>query len=178
MTNEEITRAVDDFIRTYAPAPPTIPVCPIRRGGQNNNSLPDDSDFIIYTLVSERPVERVLDDFQTNPETEEDGTLTTGHLHYLTYQVDCYGEHSQERIRRLTLIFRGAKGPEFFEKYYDKWGGIGVVSSGQPVNTNTIDGTSNYTGRWTAELTVCATLTVPLPQDWLKELDITLKGVL
>ena len=182
MTNEDVDSAVFDFIVANHAAPPEIPA--LEKDGEiliyrgfGESSPPATTDYIVFTRTSDLQLELTMEDFQSNFETREDGTLTIAPLRQFYYQVDSYGKHSADRGIRLRSIFNSGKGPEFFRKYHNKYGGIGVIRAGGGDNITEVDGTGKYASRWSFDLSLAARITTVVSQDWLDKLSIKIKGV-
>lgn len=184
MNFKDVENAMFDFLEAFHASPPAIPELrdaegewQIFKGGQNGNVRPSGTDYLIFTATSQEPLEWNFENFETDLNTLDDGTLTIAPMYKIYFQVDSWGKYGKERAMRLNHIFNSGKGQEFFRDYWDRYGGIGVVKTRAGNNTTEVDGTNKYASCWTGDYAVTARLTTPVPQDWLDRLRIEIRGV-
>lgn len=183
MTLDFLHRCIFSFLQEYGEYPglPSLVdstgEVQIFRGYENDMPRPSGTDYIIFTAITDEPLEYTLSDFQSTLENREDGTLTICPLWRYYFQVDCYGRAGAARIGHLRRIFNSHKAVEFFQQFRDKYGGIGITKTATGQTTTDPDGTSNYAHCWSADFPVTARIDTVLTQDWLDKLAIKIIGV-
>lgn len=178
MTPQELNIAFRALLMKFSaingqPAPPTF------LGNINNASLPNTTEYTVFTKILEvqRSFNAEYFEVTTNDQGVEVGHWITAGLFFITYQVDWYGAMGQQRRQHFNSAFNSGKAAEFLQQFADRWGGIGTVKGARSINATEPDGTGDYAERFISEYT----LTVNLPEhdewDWAEELKITIRGV-
>ena len=169
--NEEIAylyknlhSALYDFLKTYIT--PAVDPEQILAGDQQNMVLPEDEDYVIYTISSQIRHGTTSEDY--DPEAE---TLTLKELNEVVVKVDCYANstnsteddailRAQIRANNLNTLFRSSVAPDFFKAY-----NISALYADDATNTTLVSDSQQYLHRWSVNLHLCfkSSLTVPQP---------------
>lgn len=173
MTIVELNKAIRSFLAEFCPS---IEGRDIIKGDRNRTSLPNNRAYIVFTPLSKKPVSVGTDFFDSDPNTTDPGTWTANELNLATYQVDIYGPESGQMMATLKTAYRSGLGAEYFKRFKDALGGVGLVNVTAVGNATEPDGTSEYAIRHIAELTVAVRFTASMTQEWTDNLTITIRG--
>lgn len=164
------------FVTAFASAPPAIPPCEVCRGYANGVPDPQVEDYIVYTRAMSTPRSRGLETFDCDEANRDDGTLTVLEHANVAYRIDSCGRYAIQRMDRLRTAFSGSKGAEFFSRFADRFGGVGVVSCRMIADASAPDATMDYSIRASGEFVVAVRFVAEFGQDWAERLDIRLRG--
>ncbi len=171
MTTTELNKALRGFLAAFCPG---VEERDIIKGFPNAASLPKKRTYIVFSVAKSVPKSVGTDFFTTEPDSTSPGVWTTAELNFVTYRVDIYGPRSDAHLDCLKAAFRSGLAGEFFGRYRDSLGGIGLVGVADAANATRPDGTSEYALAQSLELTVAVRFTASMAQDWTDRLTISL----
>lgn len=156
--------ALYDFLKTYIT--PAVDPEQIFAGDQQNMVLPENEDYVIYTISSQ--IRHGTTSETYDPQAE---TITLKELNEVVVKVDCYANstnsteddailRAQIRANNLNTLFRSSVAPEFFRAY-----NISALYADDATNTTLVSDSQQYLHRWSVNLHLCfkSSLTVPQP---------------
>lgn len=173
MTPKEINTAFKAFLDRFS-AVPGIPNVPTFLGFPNRSSMPPGKEFTVFTKILEVPKSFGTDYFAVKDGV---GIWTATTLYWITYQVDFYGKVGQQRRQNVKTVFASGIGPDFFRRYANSLGGIGLIRASDSRGATETDGTSEYATRFITDFTLSVRLAAHVEQDWLEKLEIDIMGV-
>lgn len=169
--------ALYEFLTTYIT--PAIEPTQILAGDQQNMVLPENEDYIIFTIVSQMRHGTTSEDY--DPEGE---TLSLHELNEVVVKVDCYADstnstqddailRAQIRANNLNTLFRSSVAPDFFKRY-----GISALYADDAQNTTLVSDSQQYLHRWTVNLHLCFKSSVVVPQPGFTKMDVKMNSII
>lgn len=141
--------------------------------------LPATESFLVFTELFATPKATSFEAFDVElgeTPAEDIGTWQVGQLHHVTYQVDAWGREGIDALSKAKTIFTSGIGAEFFKRYLDVYGGVGIVSAKMWNNTTTANETPNYEERRTCDFILAVRLVAAVEWDWAERLEIDING--
>ena len=169
--------ALYEFLTTYIT--PAIEPTQILAGDQQNMVLPENEDYIIFTVVSQ------MRHGTTSEAYDPDGeTLSLHELNEVVVKVDCYADstnstqddailRAQIRANNLNTLFRSSVAPDFFKRY-----GISALYADDAQNTTLVSDSQQYLHRWTVSLHLCFKSSVVVPQPGFTKMDVKMNSII
>lgn len=169
--------ALYDFLTTYIT--PAIDPSQVLAGDQQNMVLPENEDYVIYTVSGLTRHGTTSEDY--DPEGE---TLSLHELNEVVVKVDCYADstnstqddailRAQIRANNLNTLFRSSVAPDFFKRY-----GISALYADDAQNTTLVSDSQQYLHRWTVSLHLCFKSSVVVPQPGFTEMGININSII
>ena len=169
--------ALYEFLTTYIT--PAIEPTQILAGDQQNMVLPENEDYIIFTIVSQMRHGTTSEDYDPDGET-----LSLHELNEVVVKVDCYADstnstqddailRAQIRANNLNTLFRSSVAPDFFKSY-----GISALYADDAQNTTLVSDSQQYLHRWTVSLHLCFKSSVVVPQPGFTKMDVKMNSII
>lgn len=169
--------ALYEFLTTYIT--PAIDPTSILAGDQQNMVLPENEDYIIFTVVSQMRHGTTSEDYDPDGET-----LSLHELNEVVVKVDCYADstnstqddailRAQIRANNLSTLFRSSVAPDFFRRY-----GISALYADDAQNTTLVSDSQQYLHRWTVSLHLCFKSSVVVPQPGFTKMGININSII
>lgn len=169
--------ALYEFLTTYIT--PAIDPTQILAGDQQNMVLPENEDYIIFTIVSQMRHGTTSEDYDPDGET-----LSLHELNEAVVKVDCYADstnstqddailRAQIRANNLNTLFRSSVAPDFFKRY-----GISALYADDAQNTTLVSDSQQYLHRWTVGLHLSFKSSVVVPQPGFTEMGIKMNSII
>lgn len=169
--------ALYEFLTTYIT--PAIDPTQILAGDQQNMVLPENEDYIIFTVVSQMRHGTTSEDYDPDGET-----LALHELNEVVVKVDCYADstnstqddailRAQIRANNLNTLFRSSVAPNFFKRY-----GISALYADDAQNTTLVSDSQQYLHRWTVSLHLCFKSSVVVPQPGFTKMDVKMNSII
>lgn len=169
--------ALYEFLTTYIT--PAIEPTQILAGDQQNMVLPENEDYIIFTVVSQMRHGTTSEDYDPDGET-----LSLHELNEVVVKVDCYADstnstqddailRAQIRANNLNTLFRSSVAPDFFKRY-----GISALYADDAQNTTLVSDSQQYLHRWTVSLHLCFKSSVVVPQPGFTKMDVKMNSII
>ena len=169
--------ALYEFLTTYIT--PAIESTQVLAGDQQNMVLPENEDYVIYTVSSLTRHGTTSEDYDPDGET-----LSLHELNEVVVKVDCYADstnstqddailRAQIRANNLNTLFRSSVAPDFFKRY-----GISALYADDAQNTTLVSDSQQYLHRWTVNLHLCFKSSVVVPQPGLTEMGININSII
>lgn len=169
--------ALYEFLTTYIT--PTIEPTQVLAGDQQNMVLPENEDYIIFTVVSQMRHGTTSEDYDPDGET-----LSLHELNEVVVKVDCYADstnstqddailRAQIRANNLNTLFRSSVAPDFFKRY-----GISALYADDAQNTTLVSDSQQYLHRWTVNLHLCFKSSVVVPQPGFTKMDVKMNSII
>lgn len=168
--------ALYEFLTTYIT--PAIEPTQILAGDQQNMVLPENEDYIIFTVVSQMRHGTTAEHYDADSET-----LALKELNEVTVKVDCYADstnsseddailRAQIRANNLHTLFRSSVAPEFFRRY-----GISALYADDATNTTLVSDSNQYLHRWSVNLHLSFKNTVTVPQPGFTKMQVVMNSI-
>ena len=165
------------FLCTYIT--PAIEPTQILAGDQQNMVLPENEDYVIYTVSGLTRHGTTSEDYDPDGET-----LSLHELNEVVVKVDCYADstnstqddailRAQIRANNLNTLFRSSVAPDFFKRY-----GISALYADDAQNTTLVSDSQQYLHRWTVNLHLCFKSSVVVPQPGFTKMDIKMNSII
>ena len=165
------------FLCTYIT--PAIEPTQILAGDQQNMVLPENEDYVIYTVSGLTRHGTTSEDYDPDGET-----LALHELNEVVVKVDCYADstnstqddailRAQIRANNLNTLFRSSVAPDFFKRY-----GISALYADDAQNTTLVSDSQQYLHRWTVSLHLCFKSSVVVPQPGFTKMDIKMNSII
>ena len=169
--------ALYEFLTTYIT--PAIDPSQVLAGDQQNMVLPENEDYIIFTIVSQMRHGTTSEDYDPDGET-----LSLHELNEVVVKVDCYADstnstqddailRAQIRANNLNTLFRSSVAPDFFKRY-----GISALYADDAQNTTLVSDSQQYLHRWTVNLHLCFKSSVVVPQPGFTKMDVKMNSII
>lgn len=169
--------ALYEFLTTYIT--PAIEPTQILAGDQQNMVLPENEDYVIYTVSGLTRHGTTSEDY--DPEGE---TLSLHELNEVVVKVDCYADstnstqddailRAQIRANNLNTLFRSSVAPDFFKRY-----GISALYADDAQNTTLVSDSQQYLHRWTVSLHLCFKSSVVVSQPGFTKMDVKMNSII
>ena len=169
--------ALYEFLTTYIT--PAIEPTQVLAGDQQNMVLPENEDYIIFTVVSQMRHGTTSEDYDPDGET-----LSLHELNEVVVKVDCYADstnstqddailRAQIRANNLNTLFRSSVAPDFFKRY-----GISALYADDAQNTTLVSDSQQYLHRWTVNLHLCFKSSVVVPQPGFTKMDVKMNSII
>ena len=169
--------ALYEFLTTYLT--PAIDPSQVLAGDQQNMVLPENEDYIIFTVVSQMRHGTTSEDYDPDGET-----LSLHELNEVVVKVDCYADstnstqddailRAQIRANNLNTLFRSSVAPDFFKRY-----GISALYADDAQNTTLVSDSQQYLHRWTVGLHLCFKSSVVVPQPGFTKMDVKMNSII
>lgn len=169
--------ALYEFLTTYIT--PAIEPTQILAGDQQNMVLPENEDYIIFTVVSQMRHGTTSEDYDPDGET-----LSLHELNEVVVKVDCYADstnstqddailRAQIRANNLNTLFRSSVAPDFFKRY-----GISALYADDAQNTTLVSDSQQYLHRWTVNLHLCFKSSVVVPQPGFTKMGVKMNSII
>lgn len=169
--------ALYEFLTTYIT--PAIDPSQVLAGDQQNMVLPENEDYVIYTVSSLTRHGTTSEDYDPDGET-----LSLHELNEVVVKVDCYADstnstqddailRAQIRANNLNTLFRSSVAPDFFKRY-----GISALYADDAQNTTLVSDSQQYLHRWTVSLHLCFKSSVVVPQLGFTKMDIKMNSII
>lgn len=168
--------ALYEFLTTYIT--PAIESTQVLAGDQQNMVLPENEDYVIYTVSSLTRHGTTSEDYDPDGET-----LSLHELNEVVVKVDCYADstnstqddailRAQIRANNLNTLFRASVAPEFFKSY-----GISALYADDAQNTTLVSDSQQYLHRWTVNLHLSFKSSVVVPQPGFTKMDVKMNSI-
>ena len=165
------------FLCTYIT--PAIEPTQILAGDQQNMVLPENEDYVIYTVSGQIRHGTTSEDYDPDGET-----LSLHELNEVVVKVDCYADstnstqddailRAQIRANNLNTLFRSSVAPNFFKRY-----GISALYADDAQNTTLVSDSQQYLHRWTVSLHLCFKSSVVVPQPGFTKMDVKMNSII
>ena len=165
------------FLCTYIT--PAIEPTQILAGDQQNMVLPENEDYVIYTVSGQIRHGTTSEDYDPDGET-----MSLHELNEVVVKVDCYADstnstqddailRAQIRANNLNTLFRSSVAPDFFKRY-----GISALYADDAQNTTLVSDSQQYLHRWTVNLHLCFKSSVVVPQPGFTEMGININSII
>lgn len=165
------------FLCTYIT--PAIEPTQILAGDQQNMVLPENEDYVIYTVSGQIRHGTTSEDYDPDGET-----LSLHELNEVVVKVDCYADstnstqddailRAQIRANNLNTLFRSSVAPDFFKRY-----GISALYADDAQNTTLVSDSQQYLHRWTVNLHLCFKSSVVVPQPGFTKMDVKMNSII
>lgn len=169
--------ALYEFLTTYIT--PAIGSTQVLAGDQQNMVLPENEDYIIFTIVSQMRHGTTSEDYDPDGET-----LSLHELNEVVVKVDCYADstnstqddailRAQIRANNLNTLFRSSVAPDFFKRY-----GISALYADDAQNTTLVSDSQQYLHRWTVNLHLCFKSSVVVSQPGFTKMDVKMNSII
>ena len=169
--------ALYEFLTTYIT--PAIEPTQVLAGDQQNMVLPENEDYVIYTVSSLTRHGTTSEDYDPDGET-----LALHELNEVVVKVDCYADstnstqddailRAQIRANNLNTLFRSSVAPDFFKRY-----GISALYADDAQNTTLVSDSQQYLHRWTVNLHLCFKSSVVVPQPGFTKMDVKMNSII
>ena len=169
--------ALYEFLKTYIT--PAIDSTQILAGDQQNMVLPENEDYVIYTVSGQIRHGTTSEDYDPDGET-----LSLSELNEVVVKVDCYADstnstqdaailRAQIRANNLNTLFRSSVASEFFKSY-----GISALYADDAQNTTLVSDSQQYLHRWTVNLHLCFKSSVVVPQPGFTKMDVKMNSII
>lgn len=169
--------ALYEFLTTYIT--PAIEPTQILAGDQQNMVLPENEDYIIFTVVSQMRHGTTSENYDPDGET-----LSLHELNEVVVKVDCYADstnstqddailRAQIRANNLNTLFRSSVAPDFFKRY-----GISALYADDAQNTTLVSDSQQYLHRWTVNLHLCFKSSVVVPQPGFTKMGVKMNSII
>ena len=169
--------ALYEFLTTYIT--PAIEPTQILAGDQQNMVLPENEDYVIYTVSGLTRHGTTSEDYDPDGET-----LSLHELNEVVVKVDCYADstnstqddailRAQIRANNLNTLFRSSVAPDFFKRY-----GISALYADDAQNTTLVSDSQQYLHRWTVSLHLCFKSSVVVPQPGFTKMDVKMNSII
>lgn len=169
--------ALYEFLTTYIT--PAIDSTQILAGDQQNMVLPENEDYVIYTVSGQIRHGTTSEDYDPDGET-----LSLHELNEVVVKVDCYADstnstqddailRAQIRANNLNTLFRSSVAPDFFKNY-----GISALYADDAQNTTLVSDSQQYLHRWTVNLHLCFKSSVVVPQPGFTKMDVKMNSII
>lgn len=169
--------ALYEFLTTYIT--PAIDSTQILAGDQQNMVLPENEDYVIYTVSGLTRRGTTSEDYDPDGET-----LALHELNEVVVKVDCYADstnstqddailRAQIRANNLNTLFRSSVAPDFFKHY-----GISALYADDAQNTTLVSDSNQYLHRWTVSLHLCFKSSVVVPQPGFTKMGIKMNSII
>ena len=169
--------ALYEFLTTYIT--PAIDPSQVLAGDQQNMVLPENEDYIIFTVASQMRHGTTSEDYDPDGET-----LSLHELNEVVVKVDCYADstnstqddailRAQIRANNLNTLFRSSVAPDFFKRY-----GISALYADDAQNTTLVSDSQQYLHRWTVNLHLCFKSSVVVPQPGFTKMDVKMNSII
>lgn len=169
--------ALYEFLTTYIT--PAIDPTQVLAGDQQNMVLPENEDYIIFTIVSQMRHGTTSEDYDPDGET-----LSLHGLNEVVVKVDCYADstnstqddailRAQIRANNLNTLFRSSVAPDFFKRY-----GISALYADDAQNTTLVSDSQQYLHRWTVSLHLSFKSSVVVPQPGFTKMGIKMNSII
>lgn len=169
--------ALYEFLTTYIT--PAIEPTQVLAGDQQNMVLPENEDYVIYTVSGQIRHGTTSEDYDPDGET-----LSLHELNEVVVKVDCYADstnstqddailRAQIRANNLNTLFRSSVAPDFFKRY-----GISALYADDAQNTTLVSDSQQYLHRWTVSLHLCFKSSVVVPQPGFTEMGININSII
>lgn len=169
--------ALYEFLTTYIT--PAIESTRVLAGDQQNMVLPENEDYVIYTVSGLTRHGTTSEDYDPDGET-----LSLHELNEVVVKVDCYADstnstqddailRAQIRANNLNTLFRSSVAPEFFKHY-----GISALYADDAQNTTLVSDSQQYLHRWTVSLHLCFKSSVVVPQPGFTKMDVKMNSII
>lgn len=169
--------ALYEFLTTYIT--PAIEPTQVLAGDQQNMVLPENEDYIIFTIVSQMRHGTTSEDYDPDGET-----LSLHELNEVVVKVDCYADstnstqddailRAQIRANNLNTLFRSSVAPDFFKRY-----GISALYADDAQNTTLVSDSQQYLHRWTVSLHLCFKSSVVVPQPGFTKMGVKMNSII
>ena len=169
--------ALYEFLTTYIT--PAIDPSQVLAGDQQNMVLPENEDYVIYTVSG------LTRHGTTSEDYDPDGEMLSLHeLNEVVVKVDCYADstnstqddailRAQIRANNLNTLFRSSVAPDFFKRY-----GISALYADDAQNTTLVSDSQQYLHRWTVNLHLCFKSSVVVPQPGFTKMDVKMNSII
>jgi hypothetical protein len=169
--------ALYEFLTTYIT--PAIEPTQVLAGDQQNMVLPENEDYIIFTIVSQMRHGTTSENYDPDGET-----LSLHELNEVVVKVDCYADstnstqddailRAQIRANNLNTLFRSSVAPDFFKRY-----GISALYADDAQNTTLVSDSQQYLHRWTVNLHLCFKSSVVVPQPGFTKMGVKMNSII
>ena len=169
--------ALYEFLTTYIT--PAIEPTQVLAGDQQNMVLPENEDYVIYTVSGLTRHGTTSEDYDPDGET-----LSLHELNEVVVKVDCYADstnstqddailRAQIRANNLNTLFRSSVAPDFFKRY-----GISALYADDAQNTTLVSDSQQYLHRWTVSLYLCFKSSVVVPQPGFTKMDVKMNSII
>ena len=169
--------ALYEFLCTYIT--PEVDPSQVLTGDAQNMVLPENEDYIIFTVVSQMRHGTTSEDYDPDGET-----LSLHELNEVVVKVDCYADstnstqddailRAQIRANNLNTLFRSSVAPDFFKRY-----GISALYADDAQNTTLVSDSQQYLHRWTVSLHLCFKSSVVVPQPGFTKMDVKMNSII
>ena len=169
--------ALYEFLTTYIT--PAIEPTQILAGDQQNMVLPENEDYVIYTVSGLTRHGTTSEDYDPDGET-----LSLHELNEVVVKVDCYADstnstqddailRAQIRANNLNTLFRSSVAPDFFKRY-----GISALYADDAQNTTLVSDSQQYLHRWTVSIHLCFKSSVVVPQPGFTKMDVKMNSII
>lgn len=169
--------ALYEFLTTYIT--PAIEPTQILAGDQQNMVLPENEDYVIYTVSGLTRHGTTSEDYDPDGET-----LSLHELNEVVIKVDCYADstnstqddailRAQIRANNLNTLFRSSVAPDFFKRY-----GISALYADDAQNTTLVSDSQQYLHRWTVNLHLCFKSSVVVPQPGFTKMGVKMNSII
>ena len=169
--------ALYEFLTTYIT--PAIEPTQILAGDQQNMVLPENEDYVIYTVSGLTRHGTTSEDYDPDGET-----LSLHELNEVVVKVDCYADstnstqddailRAQIRANNLNTLFRSSVAPDFFKRY-----GISALYADDAQNTTLVSDSQQYLHRWTVNLHLCFKSSVVVPQPGFTKMGVKMNSII
>ena len=157
---------------------PAIEPTQVLAGDQQNMVLPENEDYVIYTVSGLTRHGTTSEDYDPDGET-----LSLHELNEVVVKVDCYADstnstqddailRAQIRANNLNTLFRSSVAPDFFKSY-----GISALYADDAQNTTLVSDSQQYLHRWTVNLHLCFKSSVVVPQPGFTHMDVIMNSI-
>lgn len=168
--------ALYEFLCTYIT--PEVDPSQVLTGDAQNMVLPENEDYIIFTVLSQMRHGTTAEHYDADSET-----LALKELNEVTVKVDCYADstnsseddailRAQIRANNLHTLFRSSVAPDFFKSY-----GISALYADDAQNTTLVSDSQQYLHRWTVNLHLCFKSSVVVPQPGFTHMDVIMNSI-
>ena len=165
------------FLCTYIT--PAIEPTQVLAGDQQNMVLPENEDYVIYTVSGLTRHGTTSEDYDPDGET-----LALHELNEVVVKVDCYADstnstqddailRAQIRANNLNTLFRSSVAPDFFKSY-----GISALYADDAQNTTLVSDSQQYLHRWTVNLHLCFKSSVVVPRPGFTKMGIKMNSII
>ena len=169
--------ALYEFLTTYIT--PKIDPTQILAGDQQNMVLPENEDYVIYTVSGQIRHGTTSEDYDPDGET-----LALHELNEVVVKVDCYADstnstqddailRAQIRANNLNTLFRSSVAPDFFKSY-----GISALYADDAQNTTLLSDSQQYLHRWTVNLHLSFKSSVVIPQPGFTAMKVKMNSII
>ena len=155
---QSIQKGIREMLLHYTDCPSTNIIC----GYNNHVKLPDNNNYIIFTILSpfRYGTPRVVTNYNGN---------TSYQTYRVPIQIDFYGDFAFDRANDIINISR----TEFLCKFLEPYG-IQPIACDEAQNLTGISGEQEYVERWTVRLEIDYDDAVSDSQDWFNTAELNL----